>query len=272
MSPVVGFLGAGQMGEPMVVRLVRAGLDVRVFARRGDVRARLGDLGATVTSSTAELARGSDVVISCVFSDEQLMDVAYGPAGILENAADGAVIVSHTTGRAATLHELAKSFPKVHLLDAPVSGTAADIAEGTLTVLIGGDSAAVEKARPALAAYAAPLVHTGALGSALDIKLINNLLFAVNAQIISAATNLAQQLGVEESNLLDALEVCSAGSRLSSYVRLSGGIDVFAGGVGPVLRKDVAACLDAAVAAGADMSFLLSVLESGPLELIPRAT
>jgi 3-hydroxyisobutyrate dehydrogenase-like beta-hydroxyacid dehydrogenase len=267
MSSVVGFIGAGQMGEPMVRRLLAADNDVHVYARRDDVRARLGTLGATVTASVAELAARSDVVISCVYSDEQLMDIALGPAGVIANAKDGAVMVSHTTGRAATVVAMANSSPRICLLDAPVSGTAADIDEGPLTVLIGGDFAAVERVTPLLGEYAHPLVHTGSLGTALNIKLINNLLFAANAQIVSAATKLGQRVGVDEMRLLDALEVCSGGSRLTSYARQFGGIDVFAAGAGPVLRKDVAACVDAAGAAGADLGLLLQVVESGPIDL-----
>jgi len=212
------------------------------------------------------------VVISCVFSDEQLMDIACGPAGLLANANDDAVIVSHTTGRADTVAAMATSSPGIYFVDAPVSGTAADIAGGALTVLIGGDGAAIDRVTPLLSAYADPLVHTGALGTALNIKLINNLLFAANAQIISAATTLGHSIGVDEMSLLRALEVCSAGSRLASYARQFGGMDVFAAGAGPVLRKDVAACVDAAAAAGADLGLLLTVVESGPLDLMNADT
>lgn len=268
----VGFVGAGQMGEPMVRRLLAAGNAVHIYARRDDVRARLGQFGASIASSIADLAARSDVVISCVFSDEQLIDIASGPAGLLANADAGTVVVSHTTGRVDTVVAMANSAPGISFVDAPVSGTAADVADGALTVLIGGDGAAIDRVAPLLSTYADPLVRTGPLGTALNVKLINNLLFAANAQIVSAATKLGHSIGVDEMSLLQALEVCSAGSRLASYARQFGGIDVFAAGAGPVLRKDVAACVNAAAAAGADLGLLLTVVESGPLELMNTDT
>lgn len=272
MTPVVGFIGAGQLGEPMVLRLIAAGHEVHVYARRNDVRARLRDGGACPSPSVAELAARSDVLISCVFSDEQLDQIASGSHGILLNAKDGAVFVSHTTGRASTLTALARRAPRLSIVDAPVSGTAADVVTGSLTALVGGESDALQRVQPVLSAYSNPLVETGELGSALNIKLINNLLFAANAQIIAAATELGGRLGVDETRLLDALEVCSGGSRLASYARQFGGVKAFAAGAGPVLRKDVAAATLAANATGTDLGLLSTVVKAGPLKLTGAAT
>jgi 3-hydroxyisobutyrate dehydrogenase-like beta-hydroxyacid dehydrogenase len=120
------------------------------------------------------LARNSDILISCLFSDAQLRETGIGPDGFITNAKPGAVFVSHTTGTLSTLEALRDSSPLAPvILDAPVSGTADDIAAGTLTVLIGGPSDAVTAVTPILAAYADPVVATGALGSALALKLIN---------------------------------------------------------------------------------------------------
>jgi 3-hydroxyisobutyrate dehydrogenase-like beta-hydroxyacid dehydrogenase len=272
MTPVIGFIGAGQLGEPMVLRLIAAGHDVHVFARRSDVCARLRDSGAFPSASIAELAARSDVLISCVFSDDQLAEITAGPRGILVNSKDGAVLVSHTTGRASTLTALARQTSRLSIVDAPVSGTAAHVGTGSLTALIGGESAAVHRVKPVLSAYCNPIVETGELGSALNIKLINNLVFAANAQIIAAATELGRRLGVAETRLLDALEMCSGGSRLASYARQFGGVQAFAAGAGQVLRKDVAAATRAAHAAGADLGLLSTVVTLGPLTLTGATT
>jgi 3-hydroxyisobutyrate dehydrogenase-like beta-hydroxyacid dehydrogenase len=182
MSEGIGFLGAGQLGEPMVNRLLGAGHEVLVYARRPDVRDRLAAQGATLADTVPELAAASDVLISCLFSDAQLLELGSGPDGFVANAKSDALFVSHTTGTVTTLQDLAATSPTaLEVLDAPVSGTADHIAKGELTVLVGGPSEAVERARPVLEAYANPIVATGALGSALSIKLINNLLFAANA-------------------------------------------------------------------------------------------
>jgi 3-hydroxyisobutyrate dehydrogenase-like beta-hydroxyacid dehydrogenase len=264
----IGFIGAGQLGEPMVRRLLGAGHSTTVYARRDDVRSRLRDEGAALADSAAALASESDVLISCMFSDAQLRETALGPDGFIGNVKPGAVFVSHTTGSVSTLRELAESETAPTILDAPVSGTAEHIAQGTLTVLIGGAADAVELVRPILAAYADPIVATGDLGSALDIKLINNVLFAANAQLVAAAVHVGERLGVAPEALLDALSVCSGNSSAATYTRGVGGVDSFVQAAGHFLRKDVAAAVAAAEEAGADLGFLRSVVESGPLNLV----
>ena len=268
MGATVGFLGAGQLGEPMVDRLLGAGHDVLVFTRREDARHRLQDKGAVVASSVAELARNSDVLISCLFSDAQLRETGLGADGFVVNAKPGAVFVSHTTGTVATLEALhghAASGPVI--LDAPVSGTADDIAAGSLTVLIGGPDDAVAAVTPILAAYADPVVPTGAFGSALALKLINNLLFAANAQLLAAAAGLGAQLGVEPDALLSTLQVCSAGSVAATHAHRIGGMARFEELAGPFLRKDVAACREALADVDVDLGLLGTAVRSGPLAL-----
>jgi 3-hydroxyisobutyrate dehydrogenase-like beta-hydroxyacid dehydrogenase len=184
MTSTVGFIGAGQLGVPMVERLLGAGHDVLVYARREEVCRRLEAQGAAMAASVADLARGSDFLISCLFSDKQLRETGLGAGGFIANARPGSVFVSHTTGTLSTLEALRNGSPTAPIiLDAPVSGTADDINAGTLTVLVGGPSETVAAVTPILAAYADPVVATGTLGSALSLKLINNLLFAANAQL-----------------------------------------------------------------------------------------
>ena len=268
MTSTVGFLGAGQLGEPMVERLLGAGHDVAVYARREEARRRLEAKGSAIADSVADLARSSDILISCLFSDPQLRETGLGADGFIANAKPGAVFVSHTTGTLSTLEALRDGSPAAPIiLDAPVSGTADDIAAGTLTVLIGGQSDAVAAVTPVLAAYADPVVATGALGSALALKLINNLLFAANAQLLGAATQLGTQLGVAPGVLLSTLQVCSANSHAAEHAHRIGGMDQFAELAGPFLRKDIAACREAAAEAGVELGLLGSAVREGPLAL-----
>jgi 3-hydroxyisobutyrate dehydrogenase-like beta-hydroxyacid dehydrogenase len=268
MGKTIGFLGAGQLGEPMVERLLGAGHDVLVYARRDDTRRRLEAHGAALADSVADLAAGSDILISCLFSDAQLRETGLGPDGFIANAKPGSVFVSHTTGTVSTLETLrADSASGPVVLDAPVSGTADDIAAGTLTVLIGGPGDAVAAVTPILTAYANPVVATGPLGSALAIKLINNLLFAANAQLLATATQLGEQLGVEPDVLLSTLQVCSAGSQVAAHAHRIGGMDEFAQRAGPFLRKDIAACREAAAEAGVELGLLGTAVREGPLAL-----
>ena len=262
MTSTVGFLGAGQLGEPMVERLLGAGHDVAVYARREEARRRLEAKGSAIADSVADLARSSDILISCLFSDPQLRETGLGADGFIANAKPGAVFVSHTTGTLSTLEALRDGSPAAPIiLDAPVSGTADDIAAGTLTVLIGGQSDAVAAVTPVLAAYADPVVATGSSGSALALK------FAANAQLLGAATQLGTQLGVAPDVLLSTLQVCSANSHAAEHAHRIGGMDRFAELAGPFLRKDIAACREAAAEAGVELGLLGSAVREGPLAL-----
>jgi 3-hydroxyisobutyrate dehydrogenase-like beta-hydroxyacid dehydrogenase len=267
MSETIGFIGAGQLGEPMVMRLLGAGRRVLVYARREEVRGRLKNAGAALADSVADLAERADILISCLFSDAQLREVSGGPGGLAATAKPGSVFASHTTGSVSTLTELAASAPGLAVIDAPVSGTAEDIAAGTLTVLIGGSADAVERVKPVLRSYASPIIATGELGTGLHLKLINNLVFTANLQVVAAATHLGQQLGIAPPRLFEAFAACSAASTAASHVQRIGNLETFEVGVAPFLRKDVAACLAAAEQAGTDLGLLGSVVSTGPLNL-----
>jgi 3-hydroxyisobutyrate dehydrogenase-like beta-hydroxyacid dehydrogenase len=270
-TDIIGFIGAGRVGEPVVRRLLAAGHEVLVYARRDQVRERLWIHGAALANSPAELAAHSDVLISCLYADSQLHEVCHGPAGIIANAKQGALLVSHTTGSVTTLEELATaSAGEVTVLDAPVCGSAEDVAAGSATVLIGGPDSAIECVKPILAAYGRPIIPTGGLGTALHLKLINDLLFAANAQLVAAAAELAEKLCVAPPALLNALAVCSGGSAAAAHALVTGGVDAFASIAEPSLRKDVAAFLRTAQQVGADPGPLETIVRTGPLDLMPR--
>lgn len=271
MSRDIGFIGAGQMGEPMVHRLLGAGHRVTVYARREEVCDRLREAGATVVDAAADVARDHRIVICCLFSDDQLRDVTLGADGLLAHCAPGALVLSHTTGTVTTLRELAAAAPTVTVLDAPISGTADDIAKGELTVLIGGPSDAVDTAASVVEAYADTVVRTGDLGSALNLKLVNNVLFAANAQLLDAAVAVAAGLNIEPNHFLTALAACSADSKVAGYARGLGGMSGFTELAAPFLRKDVDAALVAAREAGADLGLLYDVIERGALPLASSA-
>jgi 3-hydroxyisobutyrate dehydrogenase-like beta-hydroxyacid dehydrogenase len=268
VTKAIGFIGTGQLGEPMVARLIASGHDVLVYARRPEVRDRVAAQGAAIADSVADLARRSDILISCLFSDAQLRQAGLGADGFIANAKPGSAFVSHTTGTLSTLTALRDSHPSPPvILDAPVSGTVENIEAGTLTVLLGGPSDAVQRVTPVLAAYANPIVATGELGSALAIKLVNNVLFAGNAQLLAAAIQLGHSLGVDADALLSALQVCSSASHVAAHAHRVGGIDSFTERATPFLRKDIAAAVEAAGQAGVDLGLLGVVVDSGPLDL-----
>ena len=124
----VGFVGAGRMGFPMVERLAAAGHDLVVYARRPEAAADAGQTRRPAHQRAAEAAAGVDVLLLCVFNDEQLTGIAGPLAAALP---DGAVLASHVTGRESVLRSLAARFPAIHVVDAPVSGGPGEIAGGS---------------------------------------------------------------------------------------------------------------------------------------------
>jgi 3-hydroxyisobutyrate dehydrogenase-like beta-hydroxyacid dehydrogenase len=263
----VGFLGPGRMGRPMVVRLLQAGHEVTVLARRAEVRADLAQAGVRAVTTPAEAAKGAEVVLVCLFSDEQLLEVS---DGLLAGLQPGAVIASHVTGRRTTLQQLGARAAEQggHVVDTPVSGGVDDIEAGRLTVMLGGEEEAVAKVDAVVSAYADPRIRTGLLGSALAVKLVNNLLFATHAQTAAAAIALGDRLGVEQAALLQVLESASGRSYAASALGPLGPVSGWDGVVGEFMRKDVAACEAELHAAGADGGLLVDIVRDGPLSLI----
>jgi 3-hydroxyisobutyrate dehydrogenase-like beta-hydroxyacid dehydrogenase len=251
------------MGLAMVGRLAAAGRDLTVFARRPETRAALEQLGVGHTSELSEAAAHADVLLVCVFNDEQLTEVA-GPLARALPA--GAVLASHVTGRESTLRAVARRFPAIEVVDAPVSGGPAEIAAGQLTVLLGGSPAARARTGSVVRAYADPVIETGDLGTAMAVKLVNNLLFTVNAQLAAEAVRLGEALGLAPGPLLGALNQMSGASQASRVAEGAGaGMAAFAAGIAPYLRKDVALCLEQAAERGVDPGLLSEVARRGPL-------
>jgi 3-hydroxyisobutyrate dehydrogenase-like beta-hydroxyacid dehydrogenase len=267
-AQTVGFIGAGQLGEPTVLRLLDAGHQVRLFVRRDEVRRRLGERGAMIVDSPAAAA-DADFVIVFVFSDDQLREVALGPNGVIAEMRPGTPLAIHTTASMQTLDELSAAADAVgvSVLDAPVSGTADNIAAGELTVLVGGEPGAVATASEVFGSYASPIVATGPLGTAMKTKLLNNVLFAANMQLVGDAARLAEALGIDPNAAFQALSVSSSGSKAMGYLLRFGALDAFAASAAPYLRKDVEAARQTATQLGVDLGLLGDVAKRGPLDL-----
>lgn len=262
----IGFVGTGQIGEPMVERLLAAGHQVSVFARRDNVRRRLSVAGARLVDNVDELAE-VDVLACCLFSDEQVREVV-GP--LVPRLRSGSVFFSHTTGDPALLRELAEDAAErgVSVVDAPFSGNSELVRAGQLTVMLGGADWAVAVVEEAVGAYAGTILRTGPLGSALWAKLLNNLLFAACSQLTLAALETATSLGVCEDDFLAVLAASSGGSAAARYLAAS---DLpaarFAERLPHYLAKDVAAAVTVATEHHLDISALVQATRLGPMQL-----
>ncbi|HEY5855258.1 MAG TPA: NAD(P)-dependent oxidoreductase [Aldersonia sp.] len=264
----VGFVGAGRMGTPMVRRLVDAGHEVRTLGRSDEKRRAIAELGAVPCADTGSVADGAEIVVVCVFTDEQVVAVC---PNLLASMTPGTAIVVHTTGSPRTAEALAElgSEHGVSVVDAPVSGGPHDIAAGHITVFLGGTDNAVALVRPVLSAYADPIVHVGPTGSGQRVKLVNNALFAAQIGLVAESVHLAAQLGVPEDRLLAALPHGSSTSRALAGVAARGSVTEFAASVGEFVRKDITVVRKAIAELGGDLGALDDALD---VALAPRGT
>jgi 3-hydroxyisobutyrate dehydrogenase-like beta-hydroxyacid dehydrogenase len=260
----VGFVGTGRMGAPMVRRLVEVGHEVRALGRSVEKRREVSELGAQPVTDLADVGAESDVVVVCVFTDEQVQQVCLESV-LLSTMRPGAVLVIHTTGSPRTAESVAAEAGShgVDVIDAPVSGTPYDIAAGQLTLFVGGVDGAVEQARPVLAGYGDPILHVGPIGAGQAVKLINNSLFAAQIGLLHEAVRLGDRLGLDERQLLDAIGHGSAASRVASFIGGRGSVDAFIDTVGEFVRKDVAVVRKTAAELGSDLGLLDDIINAG---------
>ncbi|MEE3064679.1 MAG: NAD(P)-dependent oxidoreductase [Actinomycetota bacterium] len=251
----VGFVGAGRMGRPMVARLAAAGHDVGVLVRDAtdDVKRHdLEQLGATVVNEVTDLAAPADVVLACVFTDEQVRQVCLD-SPLLSDMPAGSILVVHTTTSPQTIEAIAAQAGHVEVVDAPVSGGPPDIAAGTLTLFVGGTDDIVARLQTVLGCYGDPVLQVGPRGAGQAVKLVNNALFAGHIGLLAESIRLGERLGVPESTLLGALPQGSATSRVLDLVAATGSIAGFVEVAGEFVRKDVTVVRDIAADLGSDL-------------------
>lgn len=223
---------------PMVARLAAAGHDVRAVGRTAEKRSDLEQLGAHAVHDATEAGAQADVVVICVFSDEQVREVCLD-GGLLAAMPPGAALVVHTTASPRTIDALAARADGVDIIDAAVSGGPHDIAAGRLTLFVGGADHAVSGVQPVLSCYGDPVLHVGPHGSGQKVKLVNNALFAGHIGLLAESIRLGRQLGVPESTLLTALTHGSASGRVLNLVAAGGSVESFIELAGEFVSKDV---------------------------------
>ncbi|MFI1212992.1 NAD(P)-dependent oxidoreductase [Streptomyces sp. NPDC020802] len=265
----VGFIGLGSQGGAMARRIVEAGHETTLWARRRATLAPFADTAAKTAGSPAELASASDLVCLCVVDDADVEQVVTGLDGVLAGLRRGGVIAIHSTVHPDTCRRLeARARTSgVHVLDAPVSGGGRAAERGSLLVMAGGDPQVFAYCRPVFAAYGDPVVHLGPIGSGQIAKLLNNLLFTAQLGLAADALALGAALGLTRSELGRMLPRGSAASFALERVADAGGtLDRIAAHAGGLLAKDVR--LFAEVAETVDA---VGAGETGPVRVAARA-
>ena len=224
----VGFVGLGNIGKPMALRLAGAeGIDLGVYDVAPGPLEELAAAGADVASSVADLAAGVDVLCVMVRDDEQVRDVMGQLLGV---AADGLTVVVHSTVAPSTPRQLEMTASRhgVRVLDAPVSGGAMGAAEGTLAILVGGSDEAFAAACPVLHAMSTKVVHAGGIGAGTRFKLARNLMHFVAFTAATEAQRLAEAAGLDLRALGDVVRHT----------------DAITGGPGAIMHRETTAPID----------------------------
>ncbi len=203
MRPIA-ILGLGVMGAGMAGCLLRAGFPLTVYNRTAAKAAPFVERGAALAATPREAAVGADIVISMVGDDDASRAVWLGPDGALAGAGAGSVLVECSTLSLDWVRELAGLAAErgLPLLDAPVTGSREAAAAGELRLLVGGEAAALERARPALEAVSQRIVHLGPSGSGALMKLVNNLMGAVQIAALAEGLLLAERGGLHMAEVV----------------------------------------------------------------------
>ena len=217
--PTVAFLGLGAIGRPMAARLASApGVSLAVWNRTAErARAFADEHAARFAASPADAARHADVVITCLPVSADVEALLDGEHGLLATLARGALLVDCTSGDPATSRRIASRLEAhgVGFLDAPVSGGTIGAEQGTLTVMVGGDPALLERARPVLEAFGKKIVHCGDVGAGDALKAVNNALLAIHVWSTAEGLATLAKVGVRADVALDVINASSGRSNAS---------------------------------------------------------
>jgi 3-hydroxyisobutyrate dehydrogenase-like beta-hydroxyacid dehydrogenase len=210
----VGFIGLGNMGFGMARNLVVKGYDVLAYDLATEPLERLVAQGARRAENLAQIGQSCERVMVMVVNGAQVEAVISGDNGLLQTMSGGVIMV-HSTIALSEIRRVATQAEArgVQVIDCPVSGGVVGAAEGTLTILSGGDAAVFEAQRPLLDAVASHVTHLGALGAGLIGKLANNLILGVGRLAIAEAFAMAKKAGLSTEALYQTMITCTADSK-----------------------------------------------------------
>ena len=210
----IGFIGLGGIGKPMALNVARAGFELTVHDLREEPVEELRALGANVATSAREVAAASDIVLASLPSNAASEGVALGADGVLAGAKAGDIYVELSTISPELVHRIAEraAAQGVTVLDAPVSGGIEQRQQGTLSVMVGGDGAALNKAMPVLQALGEKVFHVGGTGAGATVKLVNNMLAGIQMVAAMEALTLGVKAGLTVETLKDVIGASSGGS------------------------------------------------------------
>ena len=211
----VGFVGLGNMGNPMASNLIKAGHQLTVHDLRREAATNLLEMGANWADVPKDVVPGNDVVFTSLPVPRDVQAVVLGDNGILEGADTSTVYMDLSTNSPTIIREIHDicADKGVTVMDAPVSGGVYGAAAATLAVMVGGDRAVFDRMKPTLDAIGSHVVYCGPIGNGMVCKICNNLLSMGIGVLMTEALTLGVKAGVDLATLADVIANSSGGNR-----------------------------------------------------------
>ncbi|MEF8728598.1 MAG: NAD(P)-dependent oxidoreductase [Accumulibacter sp.] len=212
----LGFIGCGVMGRPMALNLLRGGHRLAVWARRPEAAQPLLAAGAVACASPAAVASAAEVVFTVVTADADVEQLVFASGGLAEGFAAGSILVDMSTIAPQAARSIAGRLVRlgIAMLDAPVSGGGQGAIDASLSIMVGGQAAVLERVRPLFELLGSTIVHVGDHGAGQVAKACNQMLMVATIQAVAEALHLSRAAGVDPARAHAALAGGSAASRV----------------------------------------------------------
>ena len=209
----VAFIGMGTMGAPMALNILKAGHDVTVNNRTRERELPVADAGAQRAASPREACQEAEIIITCVSDTPDVEEIILGENGVVHGAQSGAIVIDMSTISPTATCRIAEALGEkgVKMLDAPVSGGSEGAQKGTLSIMVGGNAADLEKAEPVLQAMG-NITHIGEIGAGQMTKAINQIVVAGTYWSVAEGIALGLKAGLDMEKVVQAVGGGAAGS------------------------------------------------------------
>jgi 2-hydroxy-3-oxopropionate reductase len=216
MKKRVGFIGLGIMGKPMAKNLLKAGFPLVVFSRSKGSVAELVKEGALSADSSKGVAERAELIITMLPDSPEVKEVVLGEGGVIQGVKPGAVVIDMSSINPLVTQEIARTLDVkgVKMLDAPVSGGETGAIQGTLAIMVGGEKKVFEDCLEILKAMGKNIVHVGGIGAGGYVKLVNQIIVALNIASVGEAFCLGVKAGLDPQVIYQAIRGGLAGSQV----------------------------------------------------------
>jgi len=214
MKKMLGFIGLGIMGKPMAKNLLKAGFNLVVFSRsKGSVEALVQE-GALQADSPKEVAERAEVIITMLPDSPEVQEVILGKDGVIQGIKPNSVVIDMSSINPLVSRGIAETLKRkgVEMLDAPVSGGETGAIQGTLAIMVGGDEKVFKESIEIFKAIGRNIVHVGKIGAGGFVKLVNQIIVAVNIAAVGEAFTLGAKAGLDPQVIHQAIRGGLAGS------------------------------------------------------------